>query len=462
MLENLGFALLIGVDDYRAFDASRGQPEGNSDLPGSRNDARAFFHHCLRLGFRPENIRVLTSPRLDPRELEGAVAENLGEATEAEIRAQLTWLVTSLAGPSRPSGLMTFSGHGDATPTQGLVLCPSDVTHAGEAAIAHAIALSEIDALLAEHGVGDELTLVLDTCHAGETTRPGSRSLSLLPRRESSPARTASDRVRARVLAAARRDQVAHQSRLDGRYRGVFSWALGCAMEQWKATQEGEGTRLDVSYGKLVETAQRLMTGLWFDQHAELRGPTGLADLAVLQRGLDRRPGATAERPNGDFKTAQLDPGTKGYLIYELTQNGNPIGQVLVTNTAGGGYEANREYWYLTQNVSMASALTFTSGAAQYWTTPPSGLSTLSFVTERRPTWTTATPSGTLLVETVAGTTQRYAIKWQMTANHGTWGGSITWWNTSTGNMFGENQTNTLTPGAPPTASWKRFITAPL
>lgn len=476
MVTNDGYALLIGVDDYSAFDTSRGQEIGTHDLPGSRNDARAFWQTCRRLGMKPENIRVLTSPAIDPSELEGAGPENVALATSSEILAKMGWLLEKMAAPSRPAGLVTYSGHGDVTAADGLVLCPSDVALKGENELANAIPFSKINAMIAARDVGDDLTIVLDTCHAGSShgkkgTGASALPLSLLGRRASDIADELTiagapperDRIGARVLAAARRGEVAYQSTFEGRWRGVFSWALSCAMEQWKVTEDERGTRLDVSYGKLLETARRLVSALWFDQEPELRGgPAGLADLAVLQRGVVVRPGTTADLPNGRFKTAQLDPGYKDWIVYTVTQGLTQRGKVLVTRTAGGGYDADREYWFLTSNISMGSAVTFTSGADEYWSNPPSGLGTLSFKTERRPTWTSGTPSGTLLCQTVSGTAQKYAINWQMTVNHGSWSGSTTWWSTSTGNMWGEGQTNVLNPSSPPAGSWNYFVTSPI
>ena len=474
MHSNDACALLIGIDDYSAFDTSCGREIGTHDLPGSRNDARAFWRVCLRLGMKPENIRVLASPPIAHTELEGAGPENVAPATEVEILAKLGWLVDKLDQPSRPSGLFTYSGHGDVTTQQGLVLCPSDIVHESERSIGHAISYAKINAMISERGVGDNLTMVLDTCHAGAPTESATpqraaRELSLLGRRASDIADELTgagappqrDAIGARVLAASRRDRVAYQAMLDGRYRGVFSWALTCAMEQWQVTEEGSHARLDVSYGRLVETAQRLVSALWFDQEPELRGPVGIADVAVLKHGLVCRPGDTTERPNAVFKTAQLDPGFKDYLIYDILQGLVNRGKVLVTRTAGGGFAADREYWYLTSNISMGSSLTLISGADEYWSTPPS-VGTLSFKTQRRAVWTSATPSGTLLLETVAGTSQKYGINWQMALSHGSWSGSITWWNSATTDMFGPSQTNTLSPGSPSAGTWYSFVTSPI
>jgi hypothetical protein len=188
----------------------------------------------------------------------------------------------------------------------------------------------------------------------------------------------------------------------------------------------------------------------------------GLADLAVFHPGLVGHAGETVDLPDGGFLTEQIDPGLRDYVLYSISQNGSQIGQVLVTNTTGGGYDGQTEYWYLVTNVSMGSSLTFTSGASEYWSTPPSGLGTLSFKTQRRPTWTSGTPSGTLLLETNPITGERVGINWGMSYTRSGWTGSITWWHSTTGNVFGPSQTNTLSPGSPASGTWYYFTTAPL
>src|SRR5580700_3439463 len=108
MFINDGYAVLIGVDDYSAFDASRALPRGTSSLAGSVNDVRVWWKQCRLLGLTPAQIRVVTSPPIAYTELEGARSENVAPATEAEIRSTLGWLAEKLGQPSQPSGLLTF------------------------------------------------------------------------------------------------------------------------------------------------------------------------------------------------------------------------------------------------------------------------------------------------------------------------------------------------------------------
>ena len=226
-----------------------------------------------------------------------------------------------LAQASKPTALLTYSGHGDWVAGQGLVLCPSDVAQAPEGKLAHAVSFHDLNERLAAHA--DNLTVVLDTCHSGaEPGLPGlngassgkgttltSRRLSTLPGLRARGTARELVELSGRVLAAARRDQVAYQSRFEGEYHGVFSWAVATALGQWRATQESGYVRFDVSYGKLVETAERLISALWLDQNPELHGPSGIEDLAVLRQGLVGQPGETIALPDGAAIPEEVDPG---------------------------------------------------------------------------------------------------------------------------------------------------------
>jgi len=184
------------------------------------------------------------------------------------------------------------------------------------------------------------------------------------------------------------------------------------------------------------------------------------AALSVLAAGCVA---ATDEDDLGEARQAQIDPGMRNYVIYTLWVSGSPIGKVLVTgSTAGAGFDANREYWYLTQNASNGAALTFVGGTSEYWSNPPSGLGTLSFVTQRRPLWGSDTPAGSMLLETNPLTGERVGIDWQMGSSHGSWSGSITWWHSSTGNIFGPSTVNTVSPGTPASGTWYSYTTTPL
>ena len=110
------------------------------------------------------------------------------------------------------------------------------------------------------------------------------------------------------------------------------------------------------------------------------------------------------------------------------------------------GYAADREYWYLTSNLSNSAGVTFSGGSSQYWSTTPSGLGTLSFTTARTPTWTVGVSSGSMLSYSNALTGEYDGMSWGMSNANGPWTGSITWWHSSTGNLFGSGVSRTLSP----------------
>src|SRR5689334_2824221 len=143
--ESLGYALLIGVDDYSTYDASiHAPPEATSSLLGSVNDVRAWYRLCRELGYPAENIRVLTSPEIARPELEGAT---VGPATDSAIREGVSWLANKLGAPDRPAGVLTFSGHGAMSP-KGLLLCPTNVKADGDD-LGNTVNLVEIQAMIA-------------------------------------------------------------------------------------------------------------------------------------------------------------------------------------------------------------------------------------------------------------------------------------------------------------------------
>jgi hypothetical protein len=171
---------------------------------------------------------------------------------------------------------------------------------------------------------------------------------------------------------------------------------------------------------------------------------------------------STHDEKKGTVHPQELDPGLRDYLIYELYQSSTLIGKVLVTRTAGGGYDANREYWYMTTNVSMNTALSFVSSAEEGWSNPPSGLGTLSFVTARTPQWTSASPPSSMLLKINALTGEKIGIDWKMFVSHGVWNGSIDWWHSNTNDLFGPSATNVLSPDSTPSGTWYRYTTSPL
>lgn len=296
---NRNFALIIGVHDYRTYD-----PTGASDVPGALRDARALTRECLAMGFSPERIRVLTSPRLPPGEL-GPVAT--GEATRAGIEEGLLWLAGALGEGAPTSGLLTFSGHGAQGDDGMPLLCPSDTT-ASLAEVIDVGALRE----MASPEVRARLTALLDCCHA-QAGASAAESLEARLRATKQGA-SAPEAPRARVIAACRRDQVSVSARFVGEVMGAFTWAVTSTMGQWSAIVEGGVARLDASYGDLVTRARALLSALSFEQEPILSGPAGVAALPFLDPRTEAQREETSREPTATRGGRQLDGGQRqGY-----------------------------------------------------------------------------------------------------------------------------------------------------
>src|SRR5262245_32103779 len=106
-------ALLIGVDDYTAYDASMNLPPDTSNLRGGRNDAVAWYAIARALGIPADRITLLTSPILTLADLPpGAEGTTLGPATRSAILTAIDALGERLDGGDPAQGLLSFSGHG--------------------------------------------------------------------------------------------------------------------------------------------------------------------------------------------------------------------------------------------------------------------------------------------------------------------------------------------------------------
>ncbi|WP_437641006.1 caspase family protein [Sorangium sp. So ce854] len=307
-------ALIIAVEDYSTYDRSTGRPKGTSDVPGALNDARAMFRQCLAMGFSPERIRVLTSPKLSPAELgPGATENNVGEATRAAIDADVERLVRELSGSKVSAGLLTFSGHG--LEDQGVALCPSDTDDSFD----NVVHVAEVIRRVGNGQAADNLTMLLDCCHA----QVGLAAAATLRTRLRSAAVTRSltaQGLRERVIAASRSDEPAQWGTFAGVTHGAFTWAITAALGQWKTTEEQGVSRSNVSYGRLVAVTRELLASLSFRQVPVLSGPNGVADLAFLHPGLVGHRGETKPVPDGIRGLMEIDIG---YYKIDYLKNGN-------------------------------------------------------------------------------------------------------------------------------------------
>lgn len=361
-LSGNGYALLIGVDDYAAYDRSEGKPPGTSDLRGSLNDVRVWLATCLEIGIPRENIRVLSSPAPSVAELGGAEG---GPATAAAIREGVLWLAEKLKGAAQPVGVLVFSGHGDLTKNDGLVICPSDVTASGDDLV-NDVSLSSMQKAL---GGLQNLTTVLDCCHSGGGMAVGSRkatSLRGLPWPSDPAAQPARPAISDRVFFAAQRGQSAYQAAFgSGQVYGAFTWAFMTVKSQWTTVRDGATEVVTIWYGEMQKRALMLLEALSFGQVPELECADNVARLPLFNPGEVARGIECEVAPDAKRTGIQADPGWKGqYRIYTFTftpDMGTPsvVAQMLVSpepmtlNTTA--ISANTEYWLPTSNFDLVA-----------------------------------------------------------------------------------------------------------
>lgn len=462
---NQGYALLIGVNDYSAYDRSQDHRKGTSDLLGSVNDVQAWWTLCKSLGFRPENIRVLTSPAIDCGCLAGAPPQTTGEATEKGIREGVEWLTRKLGQDKVAVGLLTYSGHGDYVAGKGLVLCPTDVK--GDD-LEHSIPYAHLQRAIAAHDAGENLTVVLDSCHAGGASTAQRRALALTGRRAPKALTLDASEIASRVFVASSRGGASYQAEFAGRFHGAFTWALTSTLEQWKAVEQGSSLRLTVSYGEALRRAQGLLKTLSFDQAPALQGVANVADLAVLQSGL--RPQPTSPEPTMAPIPMQIDPGDKDYRIYSIDWNGILIGSILVPHVINslGNFVPGTEYWFMTANISTTTRQTdlVISWVDYTWAASPSpSLGTLSFTMPQSPSWTAVSAPSSGAMTFVKNGQFGVVLVWGLTLSGGVWGGSLDWYTTSGQNRAfgGTGATTSVTMASylPPAVSWFRASTTP-
>ena len=142
------------------------------------------------------------------------------------------------------------------------------------------------------------------------------------------------------------------------------------------------------------------------------------------------------------FLILQMDPGVKSYRYYSITDvTGASVGQVLVPKTTGTlngvTYDAGTEYWFDVAVLStLPSALTF-SWEDYDWTDTGPSIGTQSFRMPEDATWARTDPPASSSSSFVDNTLD-VVLAWLLTYSGGSWGGTLTWYNTSGQNtVFG-------------------------
>lgn len=336
------FAVIIGVNDYSAFDASAGKAPGTSNLRGSVNDAGLYVRLARQLGVSDDNMRVLVAPAdgaARPANLDGIPG---GLPTQANIEAAFDWLIAQLQANPGTQAILTYSGHGDVEDER-LVLCPSDMTQGADGQLQDAVHLENVGGKLDTVAKTNLITIFLDCCHAGDVEQ-GTRAL----RAESRP----QSRMRMRsnghpVLAACRPTALSSEISFGDTHFGAFSWAMTQVLGRWQEPDGGKaGAKYGIAYGEAPQRAAMLMNSLAVEQSPIYEGTPEQAHARVFTRA------DTLTQPPPAPDTRQLYPGDDGvWRIYRIhDKNGDFIIQILVTGpnystSVNPNYEKNKEYW---------------------------------------------------------------------------------------------------------------------
>jgi hypothetical protein len=352
-----GRALLIGVEHY--------PHHHGKDLRAGRNDVLAFWKVCRRLGYPPQDIRVLTSPPLEMQDLvwaeiellqatppsEGAERDQLEETLRHELGRQgvapdvaerrsilagAKWLAEGLAQrgddgelPSLP-GLFTFSGHGAQRGGE-LVLCPSDTGKIEGGGLSNAVTLRELGAIFAEADADktpgtpsptDNLTVVLDCCFAASGVAREGQLVPTLSAGAGGGAGKTRTEIGNRVFCASGPDSPSYQAMLGGYWYSAFTWALTVSLEQWKTDMEGPYAESTVSHNELLFRARTLMRALGLRQHPVFEDGEGRGNQRVFHHGAS--PALPAKgSPDAPRLHGQLQPDCR-YALVAIPDRGGP------------------------------------------------------------------------------------------------------------------------------------------
>lgn len=414
------YALLIGINDYSATD-----PSGGSDLKGALNDVRTWWRMARKLRIPVQNIRVLTHPRIEKKEL-GLMARRatLTGASGAEITEGFAWLAEKLREPGA-GGLVYYGGHG-ANQDDELVLCPSDTAPDLSGALSYAA----LEAMLRERGPLSNLTVFLDTCFAGAGSGEGqasARSLSAgaLPTGAGGKVLFGNEAL---VLASSAADEVSCEHPFNDGWHGAFTWALAHVLHRWELQVEGTERYVNVSYASLADRARQLLAALAFPQTPLYDGPAEEADSALFHR-LDGD-GNTTEAPAvlGD---RELSGGETGYRTYDIECDSEIVGNVYVDTTNNSHTE---DWFVLRDKTSHIDGSGFKLIVKEDTPEPPAMPSsndpaffswTVNYANDNWHVVADSMLSGPVFEKNGSGTSKFIKIKWPTASQ----GGSVKWFN---------------------------------
>lgn len=354
------FAILVGVEDYSTFDASAARPPGSSNLRGGLNDVRVLRTLCLRLGYKPEDILVCSSPAIDPLELGLAPdTELVRTATRQDLIEAFGWIARRMTAHPGSTGLFAWSGHGCTLPDGDLGICPADVSFAnGE--LRGALDFSTMEAKLPP-GMG----WWMDTCHAGAGTRSLTPSATVAPHRVRTGEHTC-------FLGSSGPDQPSYERKIGGKWYGAYSWALAHLLDQWPQMRE-EGAGIEaVTHEAVTRRARALLASMGIHQTPIYHGPPC-------------RPFVGVARMHGDAdvcgpSTLQIWTGDSTFTTYDATVNGVHKGWY-VAAPAGctippayqGVFSPGNEYWVWQSSPAWPASFNLTWQSSTPTNLPTSG-----------------------------------------------------------------------------------------
>jgi len=345
------YALIIGVNDYQIFDESVGNEAETSDLKGAVNDANLWWRMTQAIGVPAPRTRVLTTPGIldAPFELgPGGQKSELGNATHDKILEGVDWLAAKLGEDPTANGLITFSGHGLYKEGVGKALGPSDLSGSE---LDNAISYADIADRLRATDAQDQVTLILDACHAkDDSDDPTITGRALVGAEAPADAVNEFSELEERILSAASEGNPSYEAYLGGMAHGAFTWSMVTLTERWEISREDDRSLATVSYGELVDRSGRMLEVLGFEQTPEVYGGDGVEDMPFLSIGTESSV-ATDDDPNRALKDdRQLHPDVNGFRIYSLRTGGDIFATIAVVgedDLSIGGYTLTKdtEYW---------------------------------------------------------------------------------------------------------------------
>lgn len=365
-------ALIVGVNDYSAFDTSLAQEPGTSDLDAAVRDALSYAGLAVRGGMPRSQIRLLLAPRKAPS-TEGLPADlDIRPATRAELLAGLRWLAEGLAADAEAVGLFAFAGCG-ATDGEELFLCGSDTTglripevdedgdEIEQIAPENAVSFTEIQAALGDASKVGALTVFLDACYAQGAPRRGAKARALVSRHIAGQLAERRLQLDAAVICAAAANDIALEYDFVETRCGVLSQSVEMVLGRFSTGEDA--LPFHISAATLVARAAALTAAHGVDQWPVALGSDArLADAVLAPRGTavptmvgigrllgsELMPGSTSTGFTGDYTGFKLQVTKKSGTSVELYATGGVLLIIGGADVVVGGktFKKNIHYWY--------------------------------------------------------------------------------------------------------------------